>query len=141
MVTTLSLPTNGALMTTEQADALEKYVRSAGTEIERAMLHQMQIMVHGATAHRRLLENEHTCRMTAEAEARDLRLEVKRLERAQVRCTEAEEAEAALLVSLRNVQTFMQSLPKKPKLADYKTLVEQMRAEIETALSEKGEEE
>jgi hypothetical protein len=133
---TIHLPTNGALMTPEQADALEAYVRSTGTPTERAMLHQMQIMVHGATAHKLLLENERTCRMTAERQARDLQLEVSRLERAKSRTEEAEASEAALLVTIQKMQTALQALPKKPRLADYAGMVKLLNEEIEKALKE-----
>lgn len=63
------------------------------------------------------------------------------LQREKNRTAESEASEAALVIALQNVTRFMQSLPKRPKVADYKKLVEQMSAEIETALSEKDEEE
>jgi len=136
----LTLPLNGALMTPEQYDALEAYIHGeSSTPMEKAMFRQMDVMVKGATAHKLLLENETTCRMTAERQVRDLQRDLKRLEREKTHTEEAEASEAALLIVLGNLQAFMQSLPKRPKVVDYKTLVEQMSAEIEKAMSEESE--
>lgn len=66
MVVALNLPTNGALMTSEQLDELEAHVRAEGSNLEKIMLHQMLVMVYGATAHRLMLETERRCRMAAE---------------------------------------------------------------------------
>jgi hypothetical protein len=113
---TMNLPTNGALMTGAQLDALGEYVRSgAATPAEQGMYRQIQTMLIGFEAIDRAYKHEQHCRI------------------------EAERKEGDLVIALGNLQRFVQSLPKKAKLADYRTMVEQMRAEIETAMSEKEE--
>lgn len=72
----VTLPTNGALMTAAQFDELYQHIESQGTPLEKAMYLQMSYMVHGATAHRLRLEDERTKRMTAEARAQALELQL-----------------------------------------------------------------
>lgn len=75
----LNFPTNGALMTGDQMDALIEHVQRHGTPVECGMLTQIQALVNGTHAYVRTIRQEQDCRHKAEGEAQELRAAMSRM--------------------------------------------------------------
>lgn len=75
----IDFPTNGALMTGDQMDALIEYVQREGNSVECGMLMQIKAMVNGTHAYLRTIQKEQDCRHKAEAQVHDLREAMSRM--------------------------------------------------------------
>lgn len=74
----LNIPTNGALMSDEQWDALRAHVAVGGSELEKAMLRQMSMMLIGVEAWKRSRDTEWQMRLEVETELREIRVQTRK---------------------------------------------------------------
>ena len=72
------LPTNGALMTDDQYEALQIYVAAAETPLEKSMLCQMKAMVVGVKAWERARNEQRDLYLEAETDLREVRLAMRK---------------------------------------------------------------